>query len=62
MDTALSKTTEMIKIAFWRMTASLIGLAIRRKRVIERWIIYVPFAIAGGIAFLLGRLIGEMLI
>ena len=62
MDTVLSKTTEMIKITFWRMTASLIGLAVRRKRVVERWIIYAPFAIAGGIAFLLGRLIGELLV
>jgi hypothetical protein len=62
MDTVLSKTTEMIKIAFWRMTASLMGLAVRRKRVVERWITYAPFAIAGGIAFLLGRLIGELLV
>jgi hypothetical protein len=62
MDTAPLKTTEMIKIGFWRMIASLIGFAVRRKQVFERLIIYAPFAIAGGIAFLLGRLIVELLI
>jgi len=62
MDTVLSKTNEMIKIAFWRMTASLIGIAVRRKRVVERWITYAPLAIAGSIAFLLGRLIGDLLV
>ena len=50
-----------IKLAFWRTAASAMGFAIRRKNILERTINYAPFAVAGAVAYLLGRLIGELL-
>ncbi len=61
MNNNLTNSITTIKLAFWRTAASVMGFAIRRKTTLERTINYAPFAVAGAVAYLLGRLIGELL-
>jgi hypothetical protein len=62
MDTKFSNSLSTIKLAFWRAAASAMGFAVRKKKTLERSINYAPFAVAGAVAYLLGRLIGELLL
>lgn len=62
MDKKISNSLISIKLAFWRAAASAMGFAIRQKKILERTINYAPFAVAGAVAYLLGRLIGELLL
>ncbi len=62
MEKQLLHTVDLIRIGFWRMAAALIGCAVRYKKELEQMMKYAPYAVAGGGAFLLGRLFGEMLL
>jgi len=62
MDKNYTHTIDYMKATFWRIAASLIGIAIRRRKVFDRVMTYTPFAIAGIVAYMLGRLIGELLL
>jgi len=61
MNKNLTNSITTIKLAFWRTAASAMGFAVRKKNTLERTINYAPFAVAGAAAYLLGRLIGELL-
>ena len=62
MEKHLSHTFDLFKIGFWRIVATLIGSAVTHKKALEQMMRYAPYAVAGAGAFLLGRLIGEMLL
>jgi prepilin signal peptidase PulO-like enzyme (type II secretory pathway) len=62
MDKKLSNPLITMKLAFWRAAASAMGFAVRKKKNLERAINFAPFAVAGAVAYLLGRLIGELLL
>ena len=62
MDKNYSHPIDMMKVTFWRLAASMIGIAVRRKDIFERILTYTPFVIAGAVAYMLGRLIGELLL
>lgn len=62
MEKNYPHTIDLMKATFWRIAASLIGFAVRRKRIFERILTYTPFVIAGAVAYMLGRLLGELLL
>lgn len=62
MDKTISDTIDIFKITFWRIAASLIGVVVRRKNSFELLLTCAPFMVAGAVAYMLGRLIGELLL
>jgi hypothetical protein len=62
MDKTLYNTKAYIKHAFWRTTAICLGWVIRRKTFFQIVVKYSPIVLAGALAFLLGRMMGELLL
>lgn len=50
------------RILFWRSAAYLTGFAVSNRKLVHRTLTYAPIAIGGAIAYLIGRLIGEILL
>ncbi len=48
------------KTLFWRMAAGLAGVAVERKQFLRRALTWSPAILAGGLAFALGRLVGQI--
>lgn len=45
---------------FWRTAAGLAGVAVERKQVLRRALAWAPALLAGGLAFALGRVVGQI--
>jgi hypothetical protein len=61
MEKTLYQTKEYIKHAFWRTTAACLGWVVRRKNTFRIGLRYSPFILVGALAFILGRVVGELL-
>lgn len=57
-----TRTRNTIRCAFWRLAAQLTGMAVRKKMFLKQLLTYIPLALAGAAAYVLGRLAGEILL
>jgi hypothetical protein len=51
---------EATRRAFWRASASCLAIALRYRQPLARMLPYIPYALAGTVAFILGRVVGIM--
>jgi len=51
-----------IRITFWRTAAYLTGMAVNHKSMIQRVLYLAPVGLAAVLAYIFGRLLGEILL
>jgi hypothetical protein len=62
MNPMITRRSNFIRRAFWRTAAELTGWAVRHKDELQTSLSYAPFVLAGALAYLLGRLVGAVLL
>jgi hypothetical protein len=62
MTEYLTDLNYTIRINFWRSAAYLTGMAVRHKRIIHRVLYLAPVGLAAILAYVFGRLFGEILL
>jgi hypothetical protein len=61
MNASLDSALLLMRLAFWRAAAAAVELANRHRQAIYRFTPAVPLLLAGAAAWILGRLLGELL-
>lgn len=62
MDEYLINFNSYVKLAFWKLAASLTGAAVRNQRLFNRVLWVAPIVLAAVLAYMFGRLFGAILI
>ncbi|NIS81506.1 MAG: hypothetical protein GTO14_15180 [Anaerolineales bacterium] len=62
MDEIRIKVTMSIKLGFWRLISALLGWAVRYKPTLGKPATYMPYVVAGIVAYFVGRMFGGMLL
>lgn len=62
MDENLTNLNYTIRITFWRSAAYLTGLGMKNRRFIRRVIYLAPIGLTALVAYIVGRLFGEILL
>lgn len=60
-NTAFSMNHQM-RLIFWRLVAKVTGAAVKNQKLVERALWVTPIAIAAVFAYVLGRLVGSILV
>lgn len=51
-----------MRLIFWRLVAKVTGAAVKNQKLVERALWVTPIAIAAVFAYVLGRLVGSILV
>lgn len=62
MDETFFSINDFLRWVFWRIAAGVTGLAVRREAFIRRSLRYLPLLFAAGVAYLLGRVFGQVIL
>lgn len=62
MDISISRTLDAVQLGFWRTAAKLTGIAVKNKSNLHRIVLYTPVALAAVVAYLLGRILAELML
>lgn len=62
MDTKQINLNMMLRIFFWRVAAQVTGAAVQNQQLLRRAVWLLPILIAGIAAYLLGRMVGTLLL
>ncbi|MDF1498990.1 MAG: hypothetical protein P1P76_00750 [Anaerolineales bacterium] len=60
-NTAIS-FNQIIRLTFWRIVAWGTGKAVKNQKMVERALWVTPLALAAVLAYVLGRLVGSLLL
>jgi hypothetical protein len=62
MEYSTSHIKSLAHLAFWRSAATITGLAVRNKSILQRTLMFAPVLVASALAYLLGWFFGELLL
>jgi hypothetical protein len=62
MEYSTSHIKSLVQLAFWRSAATITGLAVRKKSLLQRTLMFAPVVIASALAYMLGWFFGELLL